>query len=75
MRHVSFRALAVFMLLLAHMAVAGTPNRVTILYDSFGRSPTLETEDTLLRLVQDYSMNGEEQGAHGISSTSKACLP
>src|ERR1700687_2286750 len=41
MRHVSFRALAVFILLLAHMAVAGTPNRVTILYDSFGKSPTL----------------------------------
>jgi 7,8-dihydropterin-6-yl-methyl-4-(beta-D-ribofuranosyl)aminobenzene 5'-phosphate synthase len=41
MRHISLRALAVFILLLAHMAVAGTPNRVTILYDSFGKSPTL----------------------------------
>src|ERR1700746_3968858 len=41
MRHISLRALAVFILLLAQMAVAATPNRVTILYDSFGKSPRL----------------------------------
>jgi 7,8-dihydropterin-6-yl-methyl-4-(beta-D-ribofuranosyl)aminobenzene 5'-phosphate synthase len=53
MRHVSFRALAVFILLLAHMAVAGTPNRVTILYDSFGKSPTLTMDWGFAALV-DY---------------------
>jgi len=42
MRHISLRALAVFILLLAHMAVAGElPNRVTILYDALRKSPTL----------------------------------
>ena len=51
MRHISLRALAVFILLLAHMAVAGTPNRVTILYDSFGKSPTL-TMDWGFALVE-----------------------
>jgi 7,8-dihydropterin-6-yl-methyl-4-(beta-D-ribofuranosyl)aminobenzene 5'-phosphate synthase len=53
MRHISLRALAVFILLLAHMAVAGTPNRVTILYDSFGKSPTL-TMDWGFAAVVDY---------------------
>jgi 7,8-dihydropterin-6-yl-methyl-4-(beta-D-ribofuranosyl)aminobenzene 5'-phosphate synthase len=53
MRHVSFRALAVFILLLAHMAVAGTPNRVTILYDSFGKSPTLSMDWGFAALI-DY---------------------
>jgi 7,8-dihydropterin-6-yl-methyl-4-(beta-D-ribofuranosyl)aminobenzene 5'-phosphate synthase len=53
MRHVSFRALAVFILVLAHMAVAGTPNRVTILYDSFGKSPTLTMDWGFAALV-DY---------------------
>src|SRR6202047_345388 len=53
MRHVSFRALAVFILLLAHMAVAGAPNRVTILYDSFGKSPTLTMDWGFAALV-DY---------------------
>jgi 7,8-dihydropterin-6-yl-methyl-4-(beta-D-ribofuranosyl)aminobenzene 5'-phosphate synthase len=53
MRHISFRALAVFILLLAHMAVAGTPNRVTILYDSFGKSPTLTMDWGFAALV-DY---------------------
>jgi hypothetical protein len=41
MRPISLRALAVIILLLADMAFAGTPNRVTILYDSFGISPSL----------------------------------
>ena len=53
MRHISLRALAVFILLLAHMAVAGTPSRVTILYDSFGKSPTLTMDWGFAALV-DY---------------------
>jgi 7,8-dihydropterin-6-yl-methyl-4-(beta-D-ribofuranosyl)aminobenzene 5'-phosphate synthase len=53
MRHISLRALAVFILLLVHMAVAGTPNRVTILYDSFGKSPTL-TRDWGFAALIDY---------------------
>jgi len=53
MRHISLRALAVFILLLARMAVAGTPNRVTILYDSFGKSPTLTMDWGFAALV-DY---------------------
>ena len=53
MRHISLRALAFFILLLAHMAVAGTPNRVTILYDSFGKSPTLTMDWGFAALV-DY---------------------
>src|SRR5713101_2881906 len=52
MRHISIRALAVFILLLAHMAVAGTPNRVTILYDSFGKSPTLTMDWGFAALVE-----------------------
>jgi 7,8-dihydropterin-6-yl-methyl-4-(beta-D-ribofuranosyl)aminobenzene 5'-phosphate synthase len=53
MRHISLRALAVFILLLVHMAVAGTPNRVTILYDSFGKSPTLTMDWGFAALI-DY---------------------
>jgi 7,8-dihydropterin-6-yl-methyl-4-(beta-D-ribofuranosyl)aminobenzene 5'-phosphate synthase len=53
MRHTSLRALAVFILLLADMAFAGTPNRVTILYDSFGKSPTLTMDWGFAALV-DY---------------------
>ena len=53
MRHISLRATALFILLLAHMAVAGTPNRVTILYDSFGKSPTLTMDWGFAALV-DY---------------------
>jgi len=52
MRHISLRALAVFILLLAHIAVAGTPNRVTILYDSFGKSPTLTMDWGFAALVE-----------------------
>jgi 7,8-dihydropterin-6-yl-methyl-4-(beta-D-ribofuranosyl)aminobenzene 5'-phosphate synthase len=44
--------LAVFILLLAHTAVAGTPNRVTILYDSFGKSPTLTINWGFAALVE-----------------------
>jgi 7,8-dihydropterin-6-yl-methyl-4-(beta-D-ribofuranosyl)aminobenzene 5'-phosphate synthase len=53
MRHISLRGTAVFTLLLAHMAAAGTPNRVTILYDSFGKSPTLTMDWGFAALV-DY---------------------
>ena len=52
MRHISLHALAVFNLLLAHIAVAGTPNRVTILYDSFGKSPTLTMDWGFAALVE-----------------------
>jgi 7,8-dihydropterin-6-yl-methyl-4-(beta-D-ribofuranosyl)aminobenzene 5'-phosphate synthase len=52
MRHISLRALAVFILLLAHMAVAGTPSRVTILYDSFGKFPTLTMDWGFAALVE-----------------------
>jgi len=41
MRPISLRALAVIILLLADMAFAATRNRATILYDSFGKSPSL----------------------------------
>jgi 7,8-dihydropterin-6-yl-methyl-4-(beta-D-ribofuranosyl)aminobenzene 5'-phosphate synthase len=53
MRHISLRALGVFILLLPPMAVAATPNRVTILYDSFGKSPTLTMDWGFAALV-DY---------------------
>jgi 7,8-dihydropterin-6-yl-methyl-4-(beta-D-ribofuranosyl)aminobenzene 5'-phosphate synthase len=53
MRHISLRGTAIFILLLAHMAAAGTPNRVTILYDSFGKSPTLTMDWGFAALV-DY---------------------
>jgi len=52
MRPISLRALAVIILLLADMAVAGTPNRVTILYDSFGKSPTLTMDWGFAALVE-----------------------
>src|SRR6201984_108803 len=52
MRHISLRGTAVFILLLAHMAAAGTPNRVTILYDSFGKSPTLTMDWGVAALVE-----------------------
>ena len=52
MRHISLRALAVFILLLMHTAVAETPNRVTILYDSFGKSPTLTMDWGFAALVE-----------------------
>src|SRR3982075_339213 len=50
--HNLLRALAVITLLLAHIAVAGTPNRVTILYDSFGKSPTLTMDWGFAALVE-----------------------
>ena len=53
MRLIFLCALAVFVLLLAGMAAAETPNRVTILYDSFGKSPTLTMDWGFAALV-DY---------------------
>ena len=52
MPHISLRALGVFILLLPTMAVAATPNRVTILYDSFGKSPTLTMDWGFAALVE-----------------------
>ena len=40
-QHISVCALAVCVMLLAGMGAAETPNRVTILYDSFGKSSSL----------------------------------
>ena len=51
-RHSSLRALAVIVLLLAGMAAAETPNRVTILYDSFGKSPALTMDWGFAALVE-----------------------
>ena len=52
MRHISLSVLAVIVLLLADVAVAGTPNRVTILYDSFGKNPSLTMDWGFAALVE-----------------------
>jgi len=52
MRPMSLRAMAVIILLLAEMAFAGTPNRVTILYDSFGKSRSLTMDWGFAALVE-----------------------
>jgi 7,8-dihydropterin-6-yl-methyl-4-(beta-D-ribofuranosyl)aminobenzene 5'-phosphate synthase len=52
MRHIFLRALAVVVLLVSGMAAAETPNRVTILYDSFGKSPTLTMDWGFAALVE-----------------------
>ncbi len=52
MRPISLRALALIILVLADMALAGTPNRVTILYDSFGKSPSLTMDWGFAALVE-----------------------
>jgi 7,8-dihydropterin-6-yl-methyl-4-(beta-D-ribofuranosyl)aminobenzene 5'-phosphate synthase len=51
-QHVSLRALAVIVLLLPGMAAAETPNRVTILYDSFGKNPALIMDWGFAALVE-----------------------
>src|ERR1700736_5389478 len=51
-RHISLCALAVIVLLLAGMAAAGTPNRITILYDAFGKSPSLTMDWGFAALVE-----------------------
>ena len=52
MRHFFVRALAVVVLLLTGMAAAETPNRVTILYDSFGKNPSLTMDWGFAALVE-----------------------
>jgi 7,8-dihydropterin-6-yl-methyl-4-(beta-D-ribofuranosyl)aminobenzene 5'-phosphate synthase len=51
-RHISLLALAVIVLLLAGMAAAETPSRVTILYDAFGKSPSLTMDWGFAALVE-----------------------
>ena len=52
MRHISLCSLAVIILLLSDAAVAATPNRVTILYDSFGKNPALTMDWGFAVLVE-----------------------
>jgi 7,8-dihydropterin-6-yl-methyl-4-(beta-D-ribofuranosyl)aminobenzene 5'-phosphate synthase len=49
---ISLTAMAVIVLLPAGMAAAKTPNRVTILYDSFGKSPSLTMDWGFAALVE-----------------------
>jgi len=49
---VLLRVLAVIILVLARMAAAETPNRVTILYDSFGNSPSLTMDWGFAALIE-----------------------
>jgi 7,8-dihydropterin-6-yl-methyl-4-(beta-D-ribofuranosyl)aminobenzene 5'-phosphate synthase len=51
-RHTSLRALAIIILRVAGMASAETPNRVTILYDSFGKSSSLTMDWGFAALVE-----------------------
>ena len=51
-RHISVRALAAIVLLLAGMSAAETRNRVTILYDSFGKNPALTMDWGFAALVE-----------------------
>src|SRR5260370_6459056 len=51
-RHISLPALVVFILLFAGIGEAETPNRVTILYDSFGKNPALTMDWGFAALVE-----------------------
>src|SRR5215470_18548080 len=51
-RQISLRALAGFVLLFAGVAAAETPSRITILYDSFGKSPSLTMDWGFAALVE-----------------------
>jgi 7,8-dihydropterin-6-yl-methyl-4-(beta-D-ribofuranosyl)aminobenzene 5'-phosphate synthase len=51
-QHTLLLALAVIVLLLAGTAAAETPNRVTILYDAFGKSPSLTMDFGFAALVE-----------------------
>lgn len=51
-RHISLLALTVSVLLFGGMAAAQTPNRVTILYDAFGKSPSLTMDFGFAALVE-----------------------
>jgi 7,8-dihydropterin-6-yl-methyl-4-(beta-D-ribofuranosyl)aminobenzene 5'-phosphate synthase len=50
--HISLRVLAIIFLLVGGAAAAETPNRVTILYDSFGKSPSLTMDWGFAALVE-----------------------
>ena len=50
--NISLRALAVIVLLLARMSAAKAPNRVTILYDSFGKNPALTMDWGFAALIE-----------------------
>ncbi|HKW35312.1 MAG TPA: MBL fold metallo-hydrolase [Candidatus Acidoferrum sp.] len=52
MRRISLHALPVIILLLADVAVAATPNRVTILYDSFAKNSPLTTDWGFAALIE-----------------------
>lgn len=52
-RNHSFRVLLIVVLLLAGIGAAQTPNRVTVLYDSFGKSPAVTLDWGFAALV-DY---------------------
>ena len=52
MRPISLRVLPVIILLLADIAVAAAPNRVTILFDSFGKSPSMTMDWGFAVLVE-----------------------
>jgi len=52
MRHIFLRALAVVVLLITGMAAKETPDRVTILYDSFGKNPSLTMDWGFAALVE-----------------------
>ena len=51
-RQISLRSIAVVVVLLAAIADAETPNRVTILYDSFGKAPALTVDWGFAALVE-----------------------
>jgi len=52
-RHISLRGLATIILLFAGcVAAEETPNRVTILYDAFGKSPSLTKDFGFAALVE-----------------------
>jgi len=52
MRHISLGTLAVIVLLLADSTFAGTSNRVTILYDSFGKNPSMTMDWGFAALIE-----------------------
>src|SRR5215472_16429436 len=49
---ITLRGLMIIILLVADMAFAATPNRVTILYDSFGKSQALTMDWGFAALVE-----------------------
>ena len=51
-RHISLRTLLASVLVFAGMAAAETPNRVTILYDSFGENPAVTMDWGFAALVE-----------------------